>query len=74
MLLAVGAVLVLGGFLWDVMFAGIPYQDPTPALAADYERNAGIASALLWVGAGVLASGVLAAAASGAARGRRRQR
>jgi hypothetical protein len=39
-LLAVGAVLVLGGFLWDVMFAGIPYQDPTPALAADYERNA----------------------------------
>jgi hypothetical protein len=56
------------------MFAGIPYQDPTPALAADYERNAGIASALRWVGAGVLASGVLAAAASGAARGRRRQR
>lgn len=73
-LLAAGAALVLGGFLWDVMFAGIPYQDPPPELAADYDRNAGIASALCWVGTGVLASGVLAAAASRAARGRRRQR
>ena len=59
MLIAAGVLLLLGGFVYDVLFAGIPYQDPTPALAADYARQARIASAIRWLGVGVFVFGAL---------------
>ena len=59
MLIAVGFLLLLGGFIYDVMFAGIPYQDPTPELAADYARHARIASAIRRLGVGVFVFGAL---------------
>jgi len=31
-LIIVGITIIFVGFVYDVLFAGIPYQDPTPAL------------------------------------------
>ncbi len=56
---AVGMGLFVGGFAYDVFFAGIPYQDPTPAMAADYARHARVASLIRWAGLGLLLSGVV---------------
>jgi hypothetical protein len=43
-LFGLGLGLVVTGFVYDVVFAGIPYQDPTPAMQRDYLRQAHIAS------------------------------
>lgn len=59
-MILLGGGIVFAGFVYDVLFAGIPYQDPTPALAAAYEYHARIASAIRWSGAGiVIASGLV---------------
>lgn len=49
-LVALGLMLFFVGFLYDVLFAGIPYQDPTPAMIADYAFHAHIASLIRWSG------------------------
>lgn len=48
--LLLGVVVILAGFVYDVLFAGIPYQDPTPELAAHYALHAGIARTISQVG------------------------
>lgn len=48
--LLAGVFLMLAGFLYDVVFAGIPYQDPAPELAARYRFHSVIASAIRWAG------------------------
>lgn len=55
--IAIGMLMILIGFAYDVMFAGIPYQDPTPELAARYALHARIATIIRWVGVGVCLSG-----------------
>ena len=55
---------MIGGFIYDVMFAGIPYQDPTPEMSANYDRHAHIASTIRWCGV----VGVLLGAAGGIVR------
>lgn len=60
LLVAAGLALVVAGIVYDVAFAGIPYPDPTPAMAADYARHARVAAPLLWVGLGLLLSGAAA--------------
>lgn len=50
---AAGLFLLFAGFVYEVMFAGIPYQDPTPEMSARYARHVGIASTIRWCGAGV---------------------
>jgi hypothetical protein len=57
--LVLGSLVCAAGWMYDVVFAGIPYQDPTPELAARYTLNAQIASLIRWVGAGICASGGL---------------
>jgi hypothetical protein len=52
-LIVLGIIIVLAGFVYDVLFAGIPYQDPTPALAASYNFHAQIASIIRWSGIGI---------------------
>lgn len=52
-----GLLLLVAGFVYDVMFAGIPYQDPTSELAAAYARHAAIAAAIRSIGLGVVAVG-----------------
>ena len=49
-LIAAGLLLMVGGFIYDVLFAGIPYQDPTPELSANYARHSHIASTIRWCG------------------------
>ncbi|MEZ6105857.1 MAG: hypothetical protein R3B96_06975 [Pirellulaceae bacterium] len=34
--LVVGVAVVLGRFVYDLLLAGIPYPDPTPAQQADW--------------------------------------
>jgi len=57
---AVGLLLVVVGFVYDVAFAGIPYPDPTPAMAADYALHARVASLIRATGLLVALSGALA--------------
>ncbi len=60
LLAAAGLFLLLSGFVYDVMFAGIPYQDPTPEMSARYAHHARIASSTYWLGFGVFLLGLLA--------------
>lgn len=58
-LILMGILTVIGGFLYDVIFAGIPYQDPTPEMSARYDHHAGIASILRWSGAALCLLGMI---------------
>jgi hypothetical protein len=60
MLIAAGLFLLFAGFIWDVMFAGIPYQDPTPELSARYAYHSHLASVIGWLGVAFLLFGLLA--------------
>jgi hypothetical protein len=55
-----GLLLLAGGFVYDVMFAGIPYQDPTPEMSARYAFHAHVASIIYLTGAGVFVVGSVA--------------
>lgn len=55
-----GFLAVLAGFVYDVMFAGIPYQDPPADLAESYARHASVASGIRLAGAWVCLAGILA--------------
>jgi hypothetical protein len=68
LLAATGLVVFCGGFVYDVAFAGIPYQDPTPEMAADFARHARVASLIRWVGLGLLLSGAITSFARRLAR------
>jgi hypothetical protein len=59
--LAIGAglCLLIGGFIYDIFLAGIPYQDPTPEMSAGYARHSLIASATRWIGVGAFLVGVI---------------
>jgi hypothetical protein len=61
LIIAFGLVVILSGFVYDVFFAGIPYQDPTPALVATYNYHSQIASIIRWSGTGICFFGVIAA-------------
>jgi hypothetical protein len=50
LIIASGLCLLAGGFIYDVMFAGIPYQDPTPEMEANYAHHAAVASSIYWAG------------------------
>lgn len=61
-LFLLGVGLVIGGFVYEVMYAGLQYQDPTPALKRGYDHNAGIAR-ILQVSGVVVAFGTIFGAA-----------
>lgn len=63
--MTLGLAVVFAGFVYDVLFAGIPYQDPTPELQARYRHHAGVASAVRLTGSAILAAGLVVAAAVG---------
>jgi len=37
-------LMIVGAFVYDLSFAGLPYPDPTPVMAASYALDAQIAS------------------------------
>lgn len=39
-----GIIVIVGAFVYDVIFAGIPYQDPTPEMTASYNLHSQIAA------------------------------
>ena len=57
--LLLGLAGLVGGFCYDVMFAGIPYQNQTPELQEQYALHSGIASYLTLACALILATGFL---------------
>ncbi len=60
MLLAAGLFVLISGFVYDLMCAGIPYQDPTPEMSANYAWHFHIATTIGLIGLGVFAAGLLA--------------
>jgi hypothetical protein len=52
-LIVLGITIIFTGFVYDELFAGIPYPDPTPALAASYDFHSQIASIIRWSGMGI---------------------
>ena len=68
--IALGVCLFVGGFVYDVMFAGIPYQDPTPEMAASFNLHSRIASWVRWGGIGIVSVGCLVMIARRLNRGR----
>jgi hypothetical protein len=60
-LMVVGLTLLVGGFVFDLIFAGIPCKDPTPEMSARYAHHAHIASLLFQFGAGAFLFGSLTA-------------
>jgi len=56
-LIVIGIVVILAGFVYDVFFAGIPYQDPTPELSAAYNLHSQIAAAIRCMGMSVCLAG-----------------
>jgi hypothetical protein len=47
-------LMIVGAFVYDLIFAGLPYPDPTPAMAARYALHSQIASIGYMVGLLVL--------------------
>ncbi|MCS6839881.1 MAG: hypothetical protein NZ701_03800 [Roseiflexus sp.] len=64
LLVGSGIVLIITGFVYDAVFAGIPYQDPPPKLAARYAFHAAVASALFWSGSAVFLTVMIASVLS----------
>lgn len=54
-----GLALMLAGFAQAMIFAGIPFPDPTPEMAADYARQSAIADGLALAGLMVFAAGAI---------------
>ena len=54
-----GMALVIAGFVYDVMFAGIPYQDPTPEMQARWEFHSNIAFWIMSAGGILFCIGLL---------------
>ncbi len=72
--LIAGALLVVAGLAYDVVFAGIPYQDPPPALRGQYALHAAFASRIESVGGYVALIGAAVLLATWLARRLRRAR
>jgi hypothetical protein len=56
----IGILIVMSGFVYDVVFAGIPYQDPTPELQARYDFHRAVADAIYMTGGVVFLLGIVA--------------
>jgi len=60
LLILLGLGIILSGFCYDVMFAGIPFQDPTPELTAQYMFHAHIAETIRGAGFVIFLIGLFA--------------
>ncbi len=57
-----GVCLLVGGFIWDLFFAGLPYQDPTPQMQANWKMHKSIAEGIMPAGALLIGAAIGAAA------------
>lgn len=58
-IIILGAVLIVLGFIYEGILAGIPYQDPTPQLLQKYMHYVNIGHFFYKVGFPVLIAGLL---------------
>lgn len=56
----IGILIIVIGFIYDVMFAGIPYQDPTPELQTRYDFHSSLAGWFYKAGGILFLGGLLA--------------
>ncbi len=56
-LMMLGGLIILAGFVYDILFAGIPYQDPTESMLANYRHHASLAASIRWSGMTFLCMG-----------------
>lgn len=68
LLIGTGVVLIVISGVYNVIFAGIPYQDPPPELAARYAFHSSIANAIFLLGGTFFLAGVIAGIVSFALR------
>ena len=54
---AFGFAVTVAGFAYDLVFAGLPYQDPTPEMQARWRHHSGVASIFELAGVSVLLLG-----------------
>jgi hypothetical protein len=54
-----GLLIAVFGYVYEVMFAGIPYQDPTPELQARYDFHSTEAASLYTTGGVVFLLGLM---------------
>jgi hypothetical protein len=58
-IIASGFVLIIAGFVYNVVFAGIPYQDPPPELVARYNTHTTIAQTITTTGIITMLAGIV---------------
>lgn len=56
-LFGLGLLVIAAGFLYDLAFAGIPYQDPPAELQAQYEADQDFAVFIMKLGAYIAGPG-----------------
>lgn len=56
----VGLFVIAAGFVYDLIFAGIPYQDPTPEMLAGWNFHRSVAEVFFKAGGMLLAAGLIA--------------
>jgi len=56
-LFGLGLLTIAAGFLYDLSYAGIPYQDPPPALQQQYEADQNTAACIMTLGAYIAGPG-----------------
>ena len=54
-----GLGAIVTGAVWGVLYAGIPYQDPTEQMQAEWERNNAISGWIMTLGLAVAITGLL---------------
>jgi len=57
--IAGGTLLLMLGFLYEILFAGIPYQDPTPSMMRRYAFHEMIGQIIEWIGVLVLVLSII---------------
>lgn len=54
----IGLAIIVAGFVYDIMFAGIPYQDPTPELLASWKFHSSVAFWIMTTGLVIFSVGL----------------
>ena len=49
-----GILIIIIGFIYDLIFAGIPYQDPTPAMTQKYNFHSSVAEIIELIGLSIM--------------------
>lgn len=55
-----GLCIIAAGVVYDIIFAGIPYQDPTPAMLVTWNLHKSVAGVFYKAGGMLLAAGLIA--------------